>query len=233
MLIGIISDIHSNLPALEAVLASLDDLAAERIYCLGDTVGYGPFPVGCLNLVRQRCAVVLQGNHDSGVIGETSIHDFNIFGLKAVLWTREVLSDDEMAYLRSCPLTWHDNSIMLAHASPKQPFSWNYLHSITSAIDAFDAFHQNDCFVGHTHLPLIVGEDGSVNRVPRGVRRIINVGSVGQPRDGNPAAAFGTYDTATREFKLRRVSYDIDRTAEAIREEGLPEFLARRLYQGV
>jgi diadenosine tetraphosphatase ApaH/serine/threonine PP2A family protein phosphatase len=231
--IAIISDIHANLPALEAVLERAKGLGAETIWCLGDTVGYGPFPSECVSLVRERCAVVLQGNHDSGLIGETSIEDFNRDGLKAIEWSREVVPPEQMEYLRSLPLTANVEGVTLAHASPHRPGAWHYVLTLPSARDAFKAFATTFCFIGHTHVPVIIGEDGSVNRLEAGKRFLINVGSVGQPRDGNPDAAFGLLDTSSGSYELIRVPYDIEKTSSAIAKAGLPRFLAGRLFQGI
>jgi diadenosine tetraphosphatase ApaH/serine/threonine PP2A family protein phosphatase len=175
----------------------------------------------------------LKGNHDSGILGETSIEDFNQHGLKAILWSQKKIEEDHLAYLRDLPFTCVRDNITFAHASPLRPERWSYILTMRAAKDNFGAFSTNLCFIGHTHVPVIIGEDSTVNQFRAGARFIINVGSVGQPRDGNPEAAFGLYDTATGAYSLQRVRYDIDRTAKAITDAGLPEFLARRLYQGI
>jgi len=232
MLIAIISDIHGNLPALEEVIKRIDEIKAEAVYCLGDTVGYGPFPNECVEIVQQRCAVTLKGNHDSGLTGETSLDDFNAYGLSAIQWTGTVITRMNLAFLRALPFTSEQHGVMLAHASPNHPESWTYVLTMRAAKENFAVLTTKICFIGHTHVPIVIGENGTVNQyVPEG-RFIINVGSVGQPRDGNPQAAFGVYDTETQEYRLERVPYDIQRTARNIREHGLPEFLAQRLFQG-
>jgi len=233
MLIAIISDIHGNLPALEAVLTRIKELNAGLIYCLGDTVGYGPFPSECVKLVRERCSVVLKGNHDSGLVGETPLDDFNHYGLSAIQWTRTVVSKEDQDYLRGLPTMTEAEGITLAHSSPLNPGAWSYVLTMRAAHENFAAFTTNLCFIGHTHVPIIVGEDGTVNKYSAGARHLINVGSVGQPRDGSSHAAFGLYDTETAAYQLVRVQYDIQVTARAIRKLGLPEFLAQRLFQGV
>ena len=233
MRIAIISDIHGNLPALEAVLKEVSELKADVCYCLGDTVGYGPFPDECLDLVRDRCKIVLKGNHDSGLIGETSLDDFNQHGLKAILWSQQRVRKDNWDYIRSLPYSAVDNGLTLAHSSPHRPNAWTYILTLRAAQENFAAFTTELCFIGHTHVPVIIGEDSSINKFRKDCRFIINVGSVGQPRDGNPEAAFGVYDTDLRSYSLVRVPYDIERMEKAIREAELPEFLARRLSQGV
>jgi len=232
MLIAVLSDIHGNLPAFEEVLKKVEDLKVETLYCLGDTVGYGPFPNECVDLVRKRCAVVLKGNHDSGLIGETPLDDFNHYGVSAIQWSKTVVTKENCEYLRGLPYTAEPNGLTLAHSSPNRPDAWSYILTMRAAQENFGAFKTPICFIGHTHVPIIIGEDGAVNRYKQGARHIINVGSVGQPRDGNPDAAFGLYDTSTAEYSLVRVHYEVQKTARAIRDLGLPEFLAQRLFQG-
>jgi putative phosphoesterase len=232
MLIAIISDIHGNLPALEEVIKRIDELKADVVYCLGDTVGYGPFPNECVQIVQKRCKVTLKGNHDSGLTGETPLDDFNSYGLSAIQWTGTVITKPNLAFLKALPFTSKRDDLVLAHASPQNPESWTYVLTMRAARENFGVFKARLCFIGHTHVPVVIGEAGTVNQYTTGDRFIINVGSVGQPRDGNPQAAFGFYDSVTKEYRLERVPYDIQRTARAIREHGLPEFLAQRLFQG-
>ena len=233
MLIGLISDIHGNLPALEAALKKLQELKVDIIYCLGDTVGYGPFPNECVQLVRENCPVALKGNHDSGLLGETSIEDFNQHGLNAILWSQKQVSSQNREYLKGLPFTSVQNGITLAHSSPNRPEAWTYVLTLRAAKENFTAFSTNLCFIGHTHVPVIIGEDSSVNKYRAGGRFIINIGSVGQPRDGNPESAFAVYDTTADSYSLLRVPYDIERTAKAISSADLPDFLAKRLFQGI
>ncbi len=232
MRIGIISDIHGNLAALETVLKALRDVGVDSMVCLGDTVGYGPHPNECLALVRENCSVVLKGNHDSGLIGETSVEDFNQYGLRALLWSQERVTDENKEYLRGLPFLVVHEGVTLAHASPMNPGEWSYVLTLRAARVNFDAFSTTICFIGHTHVPVIINEDLTVGDFRRGTRCIINVGSVGQPRDGNPDAAYGIYDTEGKDFALYRVPYDIQKTADAIIAAGLPEYLARRLFHG-
>lgn len=233
MRIGLFSDVHANLSALETVLEQLQKAGVDTMYCLGDTVGYGPFPNECIDLVRKNCAIVLKGNHDSGLIGETSIEDFNPYGLKALLWSQERVTQEGQDYLASLPFIAIEHDITLAHASPLRPGEWSYVLTLRAARDNFTAFKTDVCYIGHTHVPVVINEDLTVGEFKKGNRCIVNIGSVGQPRDGNPDAAYGIYDTETREFVLYRVAYDVQKTADAIIAAGLPEYLARRLFQGV
>ena len=233
MRIGIISDIHGNLPALEAALKKLEELKADTIYCLGDTVGYGAFPNECIARVKETCSVILKGNHDSGLIGETPLTDFNQYGVQAILWSQKIIKDDNVSYLKTLPFATEKDGLTLAHASPADPEHWTYVLTVRAAKEAFKAYDTDLCFIGHTHVPVVIGEDASINTYLPGERFIINVGSVGQPRDGNPNSAFGLYDTETQAYELTRFPYDIDRTAKAIEEAGLPKFLALRLFQGI
>ena len=232
MRIALISDIHGNLPALEEVLKSTESYKADVLYCLGDTVGYGPFPNECVDLVRKRCLVALKGNHDSGLLGETPIEDFNHYGLSAIQWSQSVATEEVKEYLRGLNVKTEVNGITLAHSSPLNPEAWTYILTMRLARENFEAYTTRLCFVGHTHVPIVIGEDGTINKYSLALRCIINVGSVGQPRDENEKAAYGLYDTETGAYELIRVAYDIQRTARAIREVGLPEFLAQRLFQG-
>jgi diadenosine tetraphosphatase ApaH/serine/threonine PP2A family protein phosphatase len=229
---AILSDIHSNLPALQAVLHRVEELEISTLWCLGDIVGYGAFPNECIEIIRSRCSLVVAGNHDSGVIGTTSIQDFNERAVSAIWWTQRELTAGNLAYLTGLPLLHTHESCTLVHASPSEPSVWRYIYTARSAEVEFEAFATRFCFVGHTHIPVIIGEDASINRVTSEGRYIVNVGSIGQPRDGNPMAGFCVFDTVAGSVEIVRVPYAIEEAADAIRKGGLPEALARRLYYG-
>jgi len=234
MRIAIISDIHSNLPAIESVLQRVDELGADTIYCLGDIVGYGPFPNECVDLVRSHCKTTVKGNHDSGVLRETAIDHFNSYGQSGVRWTIDHIAPENLKFLASLPLLVSEQDLTLVHSSPVDPQEWNYVLTLQGSAEAFRAYSTRYCFIGHTHLPIVVSEDLSVNRhSATGGRYLINVGSVGQPRDGNPAAAFGLLDTDAGSYELHRVKYDIRKTVQAIKNAGLPSYLGKRLLRGV
>ena len=233
MRIAIISDIHGNLEALIRVLSTVNYLQCDLIYCLGDIVGYGPFPNECVDLIRERCAVVIKGNHDSGVTGDTPLDKFNQYGIAAIKWTQKEITRKNLDYLKRLPYVRVHNDITLTHASPEEPALWKYVMTPTAASRSFKAFTTGLCFIGHTHVPIIIGEDGSVNEPKKDCRYLINVGSVGQPRDHNPKSAFGLFSTETNDYELMRVEYDVQTTASAILKRRLPDFLASRLFLGL
>lgn len=230
---ALISDIHSNLEALSRVLDRIDQLGVDRIVCLGDLVGYGPFPNECVELVRKRCGAVIKGNHDAGTIEDLPLTHFNNDGRSAIRWTQERISPENADFLRNLPLLQVLDGMTLTHATPVDPASWDYIFSPSDIRKCFKHFTTPLCCIGHTHIPLVAGEDGKVHAIQSGRRALINPGSVGQPRDGNPRASFGLFDDATQQFEIIRVTYEIDVTADAIRKAGLPEALAKRLSLGI
>jgi len=233
MRIAVISDIHSNFHALERTFEVIDQLAVDQVFCLGDIVGYGPAPNECIALVRERCAVTVRGNHDSGAIDELPLDHFNSYGESAMRWTRKQLTEENAAFLRNLPFLHVQDSITLAHAAPLNPQSWRYIFAWPDAQRCFAAFSTPYCFIGHTHVPVVVGENGSVNRFQPGIRFLINVGSVGQARDGNPKASFGMLDTGKKTVDIVRLEYDIEGAAQAILKANLPDYLAHRLFMGI
>lgn len=240
MAILIISDIHANLAALEAVLA---DAAGqwETIWCLGDTIGYGPNPNECVDLLREQEHVSLSGNHDWAVLGKLDINSFNDEAQFAVRWTQSVLRDDVRTYIESLPTTLLKEPFTLVHASPRQPV-WEYiLDGYTAAVN-FSYFDTPYCLVGHTHVPGAFEQENNhiYARQPdynqpqslSEARRIINPGSVGQPRDSDPRAAYALLDLDTMTWEYRRVEYPIEQTQEQMRQIGMPDRLVTRLAHG-
>lgn len=235
----IVTDIHGNKDALDAVIA--DAGAIDRVWCLGDIVGYGPEPGACLTWVREHCEVVLSGNHDYAVFDPSIAADFNPNAAAAATWTREQLSAADMEYLRSLPSLIEGEEATLAHGSPAGPI-WTYILSVIDARDAFRAFVGTCCFVGHTHVAACyVQDDEGIMRLPvtngaplrlEDRRYILNPGSVGQPRDRDPRAAYLWYDPDTAMVTWERVAYDIAGVQAKIRAAGLPERLAARLALG-
>ena len=241
MRIAVLSDIHGNLEAFEAVLADANRTGADALYSLGDIVGYGPSPAACLEIVRSRATVSLAGNHDAAVAGLAPLEEFNEFARWAVAWTAARLDTAQIEYLASLPYTHRGSECLLAHASPVEPERWHYIHGLADIDERFAAFAERLCFIGHSHRPGIyaIGGGHSVERAaPRetlrpGLRYLINVGSVGQPRDRDPRACYALYDDAGGRVELRRVEYPLERTQERMRAAGIPAFLSDRLAAGV
>lgn len=232
MRIAIISDIHGNLEALEATLLVIDQLSVDTIICLGDVVGYGPDPDPCVDLVKERCEVVLLGNHDEAVVVPEIAERFNDYARWAVEWTTDHLSAENREYLKNRPRDWVNDSIRYVHASPKSPERWTYVFHTAEAARQFEAFAERICFIGHTHHPAIFCDNPDAETFSQADRFLINVGSVGQPRDGDPRLCFGLMNTDTWEFQHVRADYSAERTAQKILDAGLPPLLGQRLIHG-
>ena len=240
MLIGLVSDIHANLPALEAVLRDMGEV--ERTLCLGDFVGYGPWPNECVAVLRERGTRAIAGNHDLAAVGVLSTEDFNPDAARAAAWTADQLSPETRKYLESLPPLDEVDGITLAHGSPREPV-WEYLLSTDAAAISFSQFSTALCIVGHSHVPCVFvahPEQGAVGAYAdpgtqltlSGIRAIVNPGSVGQPRDRDPRAAYALYDSETASIEWRRVEYDVEVTQRHILDAGLPRYLADRLSRG-
>ena len=232
MKLAIISDIHSNLEALEAAFAEIDGRGVAAVYCLGDIVGYGPDPVACVDLVRARCTGAVRGNHDEAVALQRGLDRLPRDAQVAALHNREQLSPGQLHYLSELPYMGMGYDCTFVHATPKRPETWQRLNSFTVVQEQFAHFSTAVCFVGHTHLPGVMGEKIGVLRVRPGNRYLINVGSVGQPRDQNPRLCVAFFDTETFDYELVRVPYDVERTAAKIAAAGLPLSLSQRLKVG-
>ena len=232
MRLAILSDPHANLHALERCLAEARRLGATAFACCGDVAGYGGLPSETLALVRSSCDVVVQGNHDEAVAASDEIEYLPADGVAAALWHREALAAADRAWLRGLPLRAEAHGCTFVHAAPSEPAAWLRLGSFRLLREQFAHFETDLCFVGHSHVPAVAAEKFGVSSVRPGERYLIDVGSVGQPRDGDPRASFGLYDAETGAFEAVRVGYDVDGAAAAIRAAGLPETLAARLYAG-
>ena len=231
---------HGNLEALRAVLADCAG-AADAVLCLGDTVGYGADPQPCIELVAERAHMVVGGNHEHAVAGRLDLAWFNRYARAAAEWTRERLDDDHRAWLGALPLVYELADATLVHASPAQPDEWEYLVSAEDGFAAFGHFATRWCFVGHSHVPAAwsLGSAGPEHdprpvtvAMERGRRYIVNVGSVGQPRDRDPRAAYALWDAEAGRVEIRRVAYDIAAARRKIVMAGLPRFLGDRLAAG-
>lgn len=242
MRIGVLSDIHANLDALDAVLAHLDRLRPDLLVCLGDFVGYGPDPTACVERLRPRLAAAVLGNHDAAATGARPIDDFNLLAQEAIRWTQGALSEAARDYLRALPERDERGGMLLVHGSPREPVE-EYLLDARRARASFAADGFRLAVVGHTHQPAVFEETGSrvsarglLPEVPCALRPtsryIVNVGSVGQPRDGDPRAACVIVDTDARTATLYRVAYPIEATQAKMEAAGLPAALIERLALG-
>ena len=235
MRIRIISDVHSNFDALQAVLADPPGLSVSATFCLGDIIGYGAEPSRCIEKVRDVCDIVVTGNHDAGAVERTPLDMFNRSGASALIWTKTVLSDEEKKWLSSLPYSAEFDELFLCHDFPADPGSWEYVLRPWQATTAVSARSDSISLIGHTHLPGCWTADGNYTDSVKGdfsQIRLVNAGSVGQPRDRDPRAAYLLIDTEKRTWEHRRVEYDIDSAAEKIRKAKLPTNLWERLYEG-
>jgi predicted phosphodiesterase len=239
MRVAVLSDIHSNAYALDAVLEAV--APTDGLWVLGDIVGYGPHPDGVVERLAAEGAIAVQGNHDAAVLGRIPISTFNDLARAAVEWTAETISTATRDWLAAQPDRREEGAFTLVHGSPRDPL-WEYLLSIPEARLNLGAFTTSHCLVGHTHIPIAHrDEDGriTVMRAPGGThltldarRTILNPGSVGQPRDGDPRASALLIDTETDEVEWRRIEYPVEATRRAMRELPLPRALADRLLRG-
>jgi predicted phosphodiesterase len=241
MRVAVISDIHANLPALEATAEAIEAEGVEEIWCLGDLVGYGPYPNECCTWAREHTAVCLSGNHDLGVIRALPLDDFAGDAAAAARWAQSELDPDAREYLAGLPSSTVVQGVGLYHGSPRDPV-WEYVLSWDAARDAVHDSGTDVTIVGHSHVPLAIPEHdgpegghapGGTEIDLAGTLWLLNPGSVGQPRDGDPGAAWLVFDLDAHHASFRRTPYDVSRVQEAIRAAGLPEVLAERLAHGV
>jgi len=241
MRVAVVSDIHSNLHALEAVLAAIDAEAPDELWCLGDLVGYGPRPNECCAAIAERADICLVGNHDLAVRGSIDLAEFHGDAGFAARWTREVLEPEWQALLDRLEPEGAAHGVALYHGSARDPV-WEYVLSDEAALATLDLAGSPLVLVGHSHAALFVvqsitGLDGGLAAAGTeievaGVRALLNPGSVGQPRDGDPRAAYLVLDLDEQRASFRRVEYDIERTQNEMREAGLPKLLTDRLALG-
>lgn len=241
MLYGIIADIHSNLEALEAVLSQLRQV--DRIVCLGDIVGYGPDPNECIEIMQKEKIPSVAGNHDKAAIGEFNTQSFNENAKKAIDWTSGQLTASSLQYLAALPQYLATDGLEAVHGSLRDPLD-EYVTNIDEAALSIELMKKNVCFAGHTHVPLYVGKkagggyDGrrlskdDIVNLNNYSKSFINPGSVGQPRDNDPRASYGLFDSEKNEFTLLRTEYNIAAVQEKMRIVGLPQFLIGRLVYG-
>jgi diadenosine tetraphosphatase ApaH/serine/threonine PP2A family protein phosphatase len=238
---AIISDIHSNIHALEAVLEDINKHNIMNIICLGDVIGYCTYPIECIQRLIEINVQFILGNHDLAASSIQELQYMNNPALKAMEWTIKQLPKEKVDWLARLPLKLTNDNATFVHASPENPSAFPYIIDIRDAVLQFDYFATEYCFFGHTHLPVIFKEDlGEIHAISfteyikkPGERLLVNVGSVGQPRDGDKRACWVLFDTAAGLICLQRVEYDYTSAAKAIRESGLPVFLSERILKGV
>lgn len=241
---GVLGDIHSNLTALTAVLDDLSRENIDRLLSVGDVVGYGAAPHECIDLLREAGALVVMGNHDAACIDRLDTVYFNAYAKEAVRWTKNILRPDDHNWLGSLPLTRHLEHCSVSHGTLHRPELFDYIQSPQDADPSLDVMPLPVCFVGHTHVPVTLMRlrddphrtaysTDQIIDTDDAHRALVNVGSVGQPRDEDPRTGYAIFDSATGRVEIRRLAYDIDQEAARIRSAGLPEMLADRLFLGV
>ncbi|NQU43809.1 metallophosphoesterase family protein [bacterium] len=237
---AVFSDIHGNRPALQAFL---EDVASEqivRIFCCGDIVGYGAHPNQCCDLIRKAGIPVVRGNHDQVAVTLENLNAFNDIAARAISWTHDRLTPENREFLEGLPYLMKEGDFTFVHSSPRDPRKWDYVLTRTEAMKSFDAFDTWLCFIGHSHQPFAVDETGRDVASPdleeielsRDRRYLINVGSVGQPRDRNAQLCYATIDPGQNVLRFHRLSYPVEEAQQAILEAGLPPQLAERLTLG-
>lgn len=237
---GIFSDVHSNLEAFESVIAALKEERTDSCICAGDIVGYGADPSICIKLTKEFTPHVICGNHDWASIGMFDTSYFNPYAKKAVYWTSEKLSESEKDYLKGLKVSHEEDDFIAVHGSPEEPEGFHYILDLYSAVRNFSLMQKRICFIGHSHAPIIFlrsGEDISYTqaskiKLKKGTSYIVNVGSVGQPRDGDPRACYALYDADKGTIEIKRTPYNIKKAQNKILAAGLPPLLAERLDAG-
>ncbi|MFC1658766.1 metallophosphoesterase family protein [Candidatus Omnitrophota bacterium] len=238
---GIFSDVHSNLEALQAVVKAYKPERVDTYLCLGDIVGYGANPLECIQITREISRNTIAGNHDRATAGLFSLEYFNHWAKEAVLWTRQRLDSPSRNFLASLQLINQNDDFILVHGSLNQPEEFNYIFDLFEASATFSLLERKICFIGHTHIAGAFIQDRKQKafyqnevslKLRQDYRYIINVGSVGQPRDGNNQASYCVFDSEKQEVAVKRIDYDIKSAQEKILAAGLPPLLASRLSAG-
>jgi len=232
MRLAIISDIHGNLEGLTKAFEIIDAKKIDQVYCLGDIVGYGANPNECISMLRARNVLSIIGNHDQAVIDAEKAGSLNDFARQAIDWTARQLTPESFTFLSRLPYTIVAHDCTFVHASPDEPHEWNYILSAYEAHEQFRFFSTSICWIGHSHRSSIFCEDLKTKKVEKEKRYIINVGSVGQPRNGDSRLSFGIFDTDRWEYEHVVSVYDVELARQKIIEAGLPLYLADRLLFG-
>jgi predicted phosphodiesterase len=241
MRIALYSDVHGNLEALNAVLKDMNREEVDKKYCLGDLVGYGPNPNECIETVRENAEIILAGNHDWAAVGLTAKTYFNPYALESLEWTIKQLTDENREFLKTLVPNAIAGDLELAHATPLEPTQWRYILSLQDAMDNYLSMETKLCFIGHSHIPSIMEFADENNIIPiydiykvleKNRKYLINVGSVGQPRDSNREACYLVYDDKERNVEYRRVEYEIAKVQKKMKKHKFPEYIIKRLSEG-
>ena len=232
MRIAVISDIHANLQALEKSLELIKQNTVDEIICLGDIVGYGANPNECLSLIRETTPHILLGNHDEASVDVSKTEFFNPFARIAAEWTHEELTPENELFIKSLPYSLGRHGLLFVHSSPYEPEEWHYIINAEDAQMNFSFFSEPVCFVGHSHVPGLFCDDIWVTEFVPQKRFLLNVGSIGQPRDNDWRLSFGIIDTEVWSYNNIRAEYDVQTASDKIRKAGLPKALAERLLVG-
>ncbi|MGB2705309.1 MAG: metallophosphoesterase family protein [Candidatus Omnitrophota bacterium] len=238
---GIIGDIHGNLEAFETALEALSHERIDKYLCVGDIVGYGTDPRECIKMTRDLGAVTVCGNHDAACIGRADINYFNNPAQAAIMWTKQTLSENDLAFLKGLDLTYRNEHLTLVHGTLAEPEEFHYMFDGVAARGTLNLMETDICFVGHSHMPgIFLLRNGGLKyfykektKMSRDEKLIVNTGSIGQPRDGDPRLCYCVYDTDTGFVELKRIQYDIEKAQKKTLKAGLPAFLAYRLGVGV
>jgi diadenosine tetraphosphatase ApaH/serine/threonine PP2A family protein phosphatase len=244
LLVALFSDVHGNEAAMRAVAADIEKRGVDRVCFLGDAVGYYPNPNECLSIIRDIAQICIMGNHDYAALGILESKSFNSYAREAIEWTKDALKRKWVEFMSGFVMTSDEEDMFLVHATPMDPEAWNYIFSLADADLNFGYFDSPVCFVGHSHRPVVIAKRGdeacSVHQYDPAKtlalhaksKYIINIGSVGQPRDGIPDACYCLYEPDARKAQLVRVPYDVSETQLRTINSGLPEYLADRLALG-
>jgi predicted phosphodiesterase len=238
---GFFSDVHANLEALNSATEDFRKEKLDKVFFLGDAVGYGPDPNECVSIIDRLTDVKLMGNHDFAALGLIETTQFNEYAQQAMDWTRSILTEESLNILSGFVMENRFDQFCLVHSTPKQPQEWNYIFDLDDAEENFGFFENQICVIGHSHFPAIIKkfedrrcflhQEGKTG-IEDGFRYIINIGSVGQPRDGSNRACYMIFDTEEKIVILKRLEYDFKKTQSKMKKRGLPQFLVDRLAVG-
>jgi len=243
MRIAYISDIHSNFFAIESLEKDLKNEGVDEIRCLGDILNFGSKPVETLQWVKERCSIILRGEHDSFIAGIEGFYLSNPLAIRAADWTFDFLKDEDFEFIEKLPVDYEDKEVILTHDEPSVPGSMSFISSVKSAKDAMTCYSDKICFYGHIHIPLIFVKNLKTGEVflsekheyslKENEQYLISVGSVGQPRDKDKRLSYVIHDTEEKKIYIRRIEYPYEKAAKDIKEKGLPEVFANLLTKEI